>query len=342
MAPTSGVHYHRIMLPISGLALENSLVTNSLEEIRNRIQAGQCDILIYNRYLPGMDVAELVALRDQYKFKIVVDNDDYWELDPHHILHYHYTRGITKQITDNLKIADLVTVTHFRLAKKARQYNEKVFVIPNALPFDQYQFTPERAENKTGRVRIGWAGGVTHEKDLEILRGPIKRLHSIKNLSDQVEMRIFGYNEATPETKEIWGRMTSAFTNGGKMQYLAFPPLDVNSYMATYEEMDLALVPLLDTSFNGYKSNLKILEAGAKRLPVICSQVLPYYEGHNIPGVSWVSSQRDWVYHISKYVQDPHARERDGMALGAWVRQNFNLAKWSTVRGKLFKTILNQ
>ncbi len=43
-----------------------------------------------------------------------------------------------------------------------------------------------------------------------------------------------------------------------------------------YLESDIKLIPLRKSTFNGYKSNLKILEAAGKGIPVIVSKVNPY------------------------------------------------------------------
>lgn len=341
MQRTSGVHYHRILLPISGLGLEKTLVTNDLDLIKARAAEGRLNILLLNRYIPNLPAAELVAMRYRYGFKIVLDLDDYWNLDPHHVLFYDY-QNIRTEILAMLQVADVVTVTHWRLAKKCMEVTARpVFVVPNALPFDQGQFNATRVPSESGRIRLGWAGGITHEADLNILRGPMKRLADQVYLKELVEMRIFGYNEANDLSRKVWGSMASAFTASGRLYHQAFPPLDPEHYMACYTGMDLALVPLVESTFNGYKSNLKLLEAGTKNIPVICSKVLPYYEGQDIPGVRFVENQRQWGQHIRHLVLKPDTMEAAGRALGEWVRENFHLARWSPVRAEIFNKILN-
>jgi len=50
----------------------------------------------------------------------------------------------------------------------------------------------------------------------------------------------------------------------------------VNEFASSYNELDISLAPLVNTPFNVCKSNLKQLEAGAFKKPIICSEVYPY------------------------------------------------------------------
>jgi glycosyltransferase involved in cell wall biosynthesis len=341
MHPQSGVHYHRILVPISMLRHEKTLVTNDQALMRTRMAEGRLDILLINRNVDTIPADELVILRHKYGFKIVLDLDDYWNLDPHHVLFYDYEH-VKAEILKLLPVADVVTVTHKRLADKCREVTSRpIFVLPNALPYDMDQFADTRTESERGLVRLGWAGGVTHEADINLLRGPMLRMADDSYMASRVEARLFGYNEGNPRTAQIWQTMASAFTASGRLPFQVFPPLAPKEYMAAYSRMDVALVPLVDSTFNSYKSNLKILEAGAKRIPVVCSQVLPYYEGQEIPGVFFCENQRHWFFHVKRLVKSETLRYQAGQALGDWVREHYSADRWAKVRQAIFENIIN-
>ena len=61
------------------------------------------------------------------------------------------------------------------------------------------------------------------------------------------------------------------------------------------------------------KSNLKLLEAGCKRIPVICSKVHPYIDG-NLP-VFHVERQSDWF----DYVKDLNKNRGMVKVWGDWL-----------------------
>ena len=51
---------------------------------------------------------------------------------------------------------------------------------------------------------------------------------------------------------------------------------EVNSYATDYEHCGICVIPLKDNTFNSYKSELKMIEAGHFAKPVMVSAVNPY------------------------------------------------------------------
>lgn len=89
--------------------------------------------------------------------------------------------------------------------------------------------------------------------------------------------------------------MISNFTCGLKLgDTRRFLP--VTEYMNFYNDADCSIVPLRATKFNSMKSNLKLLEAASKKIPVIGSNVEPYL---NSPMIQ-VNQQGDWYKEIKK------------------------------------------
>ena len=164
----SGVSFHRLFNPLIYLPKDYAMMTDVLTE--EELEKGY-DILFINRYIAGMEVDEVVRLRDKYGFKLVVDVDDYWNLDAWHILYGKYP---TQKVIDHIKVADLVTCSNNDLAVYIDELNPNWIVIPNALPYGEDQFTDVKTESD--KVRFVYAGSVTHEKDIAILKNPMKRV----------------------------------------------------------------------------------------------------------------------------------------------------------------------
>ena len=329
----SGVGYHRISLPLFMLPEADCYLRNFWdEEVLNK----GVDVVVYNRLIKN-SVEEIIKIRKKYGFKLVVDVDDYWELDSSHIAYDTYRNGLTKKLLENVKIADAVTCTHERLADKIRPYNKNVYILPNALPYDRNQFDAYKVEDE--KVRFIYVGGVTHKYDVGILMNPLKRVHSDVLLRDKIRMVFCGYSDANPETKDAYDYMLSSFTCGLKLPTEIRPPSEVWSYMEFYSYGDVALIPLRETLFNGMKSNLKILEAGAKYLPCIVSNVNPYKD---IPFVNYVDTQSAWYKLIKCHTNDKTYRKETGQALGEYVRENFHLDKISIERKQLYESLCNK
>jgi len=323
----SGVSFHRLFNPVIYLPKEYAMMTDVLTE--EELQK-EYDILFINRYMAGMEVDEVVRLREKYGFKLVVDVDDYWNLDAWHILYGKYP---TQKVIDHIKVADLVICSNNDLAVHVDELNPNWIVIPNALPYGEDQFTDVKTESD--KVRFVYAGSVTHEKDIAILKNPMKRVAGDSMVKNNANFILCGYSE-DKEVVNVWGRMINDYMCGFKVDGYIRGALPVDQYMNFYNEADACLVPLVDSKFNSMKSNLKVLEAATKNAPVICSNVKPYAECKHIIRVN---NQSDWFTNIKKVVKDAIYRQEMGLANGEWCRENFDLVKVNKLRNQVFQSI---
>jgi glycosyltransferase involved in cell wall biosynthesis len=323
----SGVSFHRLFNPVIYLPKEYAMMTDVLTE--EELEKGY-DILFINRYMAGMEVDEVVRLREKYGFKLVVDVDDYWYLDPWHILYGKYP---TQKVIDHIKVADLVTCSNNDLAVHIDELNPNWIVIPNALPYGEDQFTDVKTESE--KIRFVYAGSVTHEKDIAILKNPMKRVAGDSMVKNNSNFILCGYSE-DKQVAEPWGRMINDYMCGFKVDGYIRGALPVDQYMNFYNEADACLVPLVDSKFNSMKSNLKVLEAATKNAPVICSNVKPYADCKYIIRVN---NQSDWFGNIKKVVKDATYRQEMGLANGQWCRENFNLVKVNQLRTQIFNAL---
>lgn len=326
--PFSGCGYHRVILPLGFLPGCKGYVTNfPVPEIL--VQGW--DILLYNRI--AIWDKDWQKVKEDLRVKVIMDIDDHWDLPPSHINYSDYQK-FKPRIINNLKMADLVTVTNEALAVKCLEHNDNVVIIPNALPFGYNQYRDQRREDN--RVRIFWAGGITHEQDIFMLRNPIKRLSVYR---DKIKMVLGGYSGDNPLAKSVWDRMFSHFTAGGTLPYMKISGTDPESYMALYENADIMVIPLENSKWHACKSNLKILEAASKRIPCIVSRVEPYSKDTDAP-VLWVDSQKDWFEHLSFLINNPGKRKEMGDQLFEWANSKYNLLKINEYRRRIFADLI--
>jgi hypothetical protein len=320
----SGVGYHRIMMPLVHLEKEYAMVTDT---ISHEMVDNNYDILLINRVLNNVEVETICELRKQYGFKLVVDNDDFWELDAHHVLYDTYNQlGIVDRIKGFIREADLCTCTHERLADEIYKLNTNVHILPNALPYGREQFLDNKVDSD--KVRLFWSGSATHEHDLAILKNPMKRL-----IGMPIKTVVAGYNEIE---KHLWDRMIASFTCSLRLNPTIYNYNEVTKYMAAYADSDISIIPLQETKFTGMKSNLKVLETASKKNPAIVSHVNPYL---NLP-VHYVKKQSDWFKHIKDLVNDEQMRIESGNQLFEYCNKHFNFDVINSKRKDIYQQIL--
>jgi glycosyltransferase involved in cell wall biosynthesis len=286
-------------------------ITNAVTEAD--FEEKQPTTIYYNRLISD----DILALQSKYHFKIAVDVDDYWHLDPSHISYeYHVRNNMPDHMEKHIRLADVVTTTHERLAEAIYQINRNVVVVPNAIPTHTY-FPRLKYPSANKKRRIFWQGSVTHGKDIELLKGPMQRLDNNKFATI-----IAGYMQGEPE----WDKMVAFFTNGLRLQGMVLQGASVENYYKNYAYADVCVCPLRDSLFNSMKSNLKVLEAAHIGLPVIASHVNPYL---GIDGVMYVRKQSDWNKWFNK-PQDFYLNCAKN--LHAWARKHHDFNTINEVR----------
>ena len=189
---------------------------------------------------------------------------------------------------------------------------DNVFILPNAIDPTEKQYTPK--PEKSERLRIGWLGGSSHEKDLEILKGVVASLTN-DGLIDKVQFVLCGFDlrgsvtmidEKGQQTQRpikpkesVWYRYEQIFTNGYKSvseeykDYLLSFNKDefdgvenesyrrvwtkpISTYATNYNLFDVSLAPIEEHTFNKVKSQLKVIEAGFHKKAIIAQNYGPY------------------------------------------------------------------
>ena len=303
----------------------------------------ELDIVIYNRVIGDEYIDKIKVLREKFGFKIIVDVDDIWHLDDHHILAKYYIEEqfAARQIRQ-IRNADIVLTTHARMAKYISSFNSNVHVCPNAIPH-QGQFDITREESEF--TRLFWQGSITHKEDIRILTRPIEALGPV---AERIKMVLGGYtrydDNETPKTAEEkqteaeWSEMAMIFTAKAKHQYKLLPPEPVTNYYSMYAHADICLVPLVNSFFNRMKSNLKVLEAANLSLPVIASDVHPYKD---LP-IRYCKHPNDWIKHITDYLKEPEKAKEDGLRLKDFCNEFYNFSKINLERRQILEQASKQ
>lgn len=293
--------------------------------------------------------------------KVVFDIDDFWDLPKSH---YYYQRNIDTEAEKNtleaIHYADWVTTTTDHFASLIAPYNENVTVIPNCIDSADQQFTIRNIESQ--RVRFGWIGGVFHKADIESIRNTFTLLGDWtrnKDIKDKYQLCLGGFG-ANQEYIDIEKFMTNDYKNLSKdyVEYLQqTTPLaehisydkpyrrlwgtDIWNYGDLYNQIDVALAPLVNEPFNNCKSELKLIEAGTMKKCIIASDCLPYNKiiEHGVNGllVKPTRNPIDWFVNIRRLTTEKNMREDMAERLSETVKEIFDLKEHTETRKQLYK-----
>lgn len=331
--PGSACDYHRVFGPLRYLPLENGEKLSILNEgfdIRTTEFKG-ADIVVFNRY-PIIELSTLLVLKSKFGFKIWLDIDDWWELYPEHYLYKNWTKlNITDKITKSIEKADIITVTNKRLLRKVLEINPKVKIVPNAVPIGHEQFRVEKTE--ATKVRFMYAGGPSHYNDLKTISWLFGAVAKSQFFHDETEFIMAGYNSKYVESAlRNMNEIMSVAPN-----YSTRPGLPVDSYMKHYNYADVSLAPLEPNEFNTCKSNLKIIEAGCARMPIICQNMYPFLEDSDMKnkGIFYCNKIDDWWGACFTLANHPEKILEYGDNMYEYVRQNYDLLKINLLRREI-------
>lgn len=283
---------------------------------------------MFSRECP-FDLDQLVEFRKEYGFKLVVDVDDHWYLYPRHILYDSWrNNGTSVQIMKSLVLADYITTTHDYLRDKVRTLvgAKPIGVLPNALPYGKEQFTDDKVDTDN----IVYSCGITHLEDIKTLR----RFFELCNQNGDIQKYKFcvaGFNASNQRSHETWLKIEKEAKLYGN--YNRWESLPLETYMNHYKYAKIAIAPLQDNEFNKSKSNLKIIEAACKNIPMLASDMHPYTA---MPGLLLCKTQRDWYNNLKMLVRNPDKMKEHGNTLGEYVRENYNLDKINKIRKQLY------
>lgn len=276
----------------------------------------QYDIIHYHRTLGSYENhAALIKKCTDLGIVTFLDIDDHWAPGPHHPAYLIIKNNeIDKKILGNLKGAKNIITTTPIFASEIKRVtgNNNIFVLPNAIDPNEKQYIPNL--EPSDRIRIGWLGGSSHLKDLELLKGLVASLKR-DGLIDKIQFVLCGFdlrgtvtmiNEKGEQSQRpitpkesVWYKYEQIFTNDydivskeykeflltfqkGEYSNIANEPYrrvwtkPISTYASNYNLFDISLAPIEENLFNKVKSQLKVIEAGFHKKAIIAQDFGPY------------------------------------------------------------------
>lgn len=143
------------------------------EKIKLFRELKRFDIVILQKKL--ITPIETIILRN-FSRKLLFDFDDAIYINDDSAKTFE-SRTRQKRFKEIIKIADAIIAGNPHLAKKASEYNKNIFVLPSAV-FTKNVPTKIAPTNKNIPLILGWVGGGTNLKHLDILSPTLKKLSS--------------------------------------------------------------------------------------------------------------------------------------------------------------------
>lgn len=311
-ADREGCGEYRIIAPMR--ALNRAGMTQGWETMRlyepAEMQRMDPDVLVVQRQ---MEWPQIAAIERHAKFSRafrVFEIDDLITNLPVKSVHKgQIHKDITKRFRKAAGLCNRLVVATEPLAKAYAGFADEVVVCENTIEDARWgHLRPARAER--ARPRVGWAGGVGHTGDLELI------VDVVRETAGEIDWVFLGMcpEALRPVVKEF------------------HPGVHLDQYPAKLAslDLDLAVAPLEDNAFNEAKSHLRLLEYGILGYPVICSDLAPY-QG-DFPVTRVLNRYRDWLRAIREAVSDREALRARGDALRDVVRERWlmenNLDTW--------------
>ena len=325
--------------------------------------------------------------------KVIMDIDDLWFVDQRHPM-YHQIKAsrIGEMKIEMMKLVDTITTTTPIFAKTImdRLNVKNVQIFPNAVNEDESQFQVNTT--KSDKIRVGWLGGSSHLHDLELMSNGISSTHY--SFKDKAQFVLCGFDlrgtvtEVAPNgekrqrpiqpSETVWYKYEKFFTDNYKVlneeyknylhNFTETPSFndenepyrrrwtkEINSYATNYNTFDVSLAPLVESLFNGNKSQLKVIEAGFHKKAIIASDVNPYTldlisavdngvlnNKGNALLVNPKRNHKDWAKHMKRLIENPNMIEDLGNRLYETVKDKYSLKNVCNDRVQFFKTIINK
>jgi glycosyltransferase involved in cell wall biosynthesis len=273
------------------------------------------DVYVLENCVNKEGIALLYTYQQERGKKIVSDWDDFIysnESSPHKKI---------QEITDFpevskvvLKISDMVTVTTDYLKNKYSEYNKNIEVLDNFMDMDRWD--KPKKENKSKKIKIGWAGSLTHYEDLAMIAKPLKK---VMREFPSVQLVIVG----DTRFKEMFKGYNVETMFGVPFEYW---PDKLNGL-----QWDIGIAPLVDNEFNRCKSNIKWQEYSIAKIPGIYSPIVYEKTSSHVIfdgkiGMT-ANSEKEWYMCLRNYIVCKNLRKDVASRAYSFARMEYDLEK---------------
>lgn len=315
-----GSAYHRFYLPFKHLTANSRHIfgipapgTKLPQPTAGDVE--DIDVLVMQRPSMSRGMRQMDRLAGHVAMVAETD-DDLLTMEPSNVGVYAADPRVGDSVRHCLRKADMVTVSTPYLAELYAPFNSNIVVLENCVKAELL----DMPRKKRDRVTIGWQGGSSHLVDICMIAD---ELTGVLEQHADVDMHWIGMDFSPMQ----WVK------SPGLRSRCRFTPWceDVGDYYKAVD-FDIAIAPLADVPFNRAKSALKALDAAARGIPVVASDMEPYREFVRDGETGYLVRNGDeWVKRLTELIHDEAAREEMGAAakqVAAGYTMQGNWQKW--------------
>ena len=315
----------RLLLPYRSSLVCSRFDVNT-QSSRELPVARSCEIALIQRDCPNLTVEDLESWLQLWRRaggKLIFEIDDDL-LDATALVQRRYS-GDTSALAHRVQWlsthADLITVSTEALAKKLRQYNRHVAVLPNRLDADLWRLNSTRDHSdgpyrrvQGNAIRIGYIGTLTHDSDMDLVTEAMRRIED--EYGNRVLIEVIGaFQHRTP----TFGRRVALPSNNDYPNFV--------NWLHQRVHWDIGIISMADDDFNRSKSNLKFLEYAALDMAIVVSDVGSYRDiARDGENALVVPNRTDaWYEAVKRLIDDPELRKRLSMSARELVRSSYSI-----------------
>lgn len=286
------------------------------------------DLIIIQRHFPAVHTTKILEKILKSKVLIAYELDDMLLELPSYHPSYETLKRHAPYIKWILKTADLVIVSTSNLQNSLTKYTARpIHLQSNLVSFNLFS-SPPKPYNNVFTFLI--SGTSSHEADWSIIEEP---LLNILNIYPEKVNAIF------------FGDLPEKFSNHPSVQVIKFQD-GYKKYADKLKKLNVncALVPLEDTSFNNCKSNIKWLEYSAAGIPGIYSNTASYSSSiiHGETGLLVDNTADAWFQAMNHLINNPEIALAMVENARTKVRNKYSVESSSGDYGKFIHRIVGQ
>lgn len=300
----TGNGFYRAIAPMSALQQyrgHNVRVLTHEEDVPPLAAVRDVDVLFVHRYCDER-TERLVREAKAHGAAVVWDDDDDITAIPKSNAVHRKVSGMSgerrrQQLQRIFRLADLVTAPSQRLAQRLLDAGAPhAAVIENHVP-DQFCDVDRRPHQG---ITIGWIAALEHQLDVDRLpiRDVLERL-----LDERPEVRVTTFGLRLGLKSERYEHVD------------VVPLLELTQAAAAF---DIGIAPIADIDFNRSRSNIKLKEYAAARLPWLASAIGPYADMGERQGGRLVADDR-WHEELARLIDKPRDRRKLAKRAVKWV-----------------------
>jgi glycosyltransferase involved in cell wall biosynthesis len=257
---------------------------------------GQHDLIICAR--PNGDICEFLQAAIRAGKPVILDlDDDFYSIPVSNPAYKTFGPGnpeYIRKLKQTVNVVTVLTVPQMDLGQRYQARDVRWF--PNTWDADNPAWCGPYLSWGRKVFTIGWAGTATHLEDFEVA------LPALTQFFAQTDARLVVGGD--PDIYHLFDFMAP-----GRRAFLGY--MNYKDYPSMYRYFDLLVAPLVDDRFNQAKSDIKLVEAGARGIPWLASAVGPYLSWGQIGGFLCKTTEQ-WLAGMMLYYTDPDRCARDG------------------------------